>query len=207
MPELTAYRKDLKKRIIKCATELFAKHGVRSVKMDDITKHLSVSKRTVYELYDNKEALLCEVVMHHHQQEQKVFEQLSASGGNVMDVLTGIIRLRMDNINEATPSFYRDLMHYPRVVEMMDQQRRQYKVTSKDFIKRGISEGYFLPYANYEMLADLAERIMQSTLAEEHDDIDLHDFFNTMILLFVRSVCTEKGLEILDPFLTELKGE
>ena len=39
---------------------LFMADGVRAVKMDDIAAHLGISKRTLYELYSNKEQLLLE---------------------------------------------------------------------------------------------------------------------------------------------------
>ncbi len=37
----------MKERIIKGSEELFFKFGIRSVTMDDIAKHLSVSKKTI----------------------------------------------------------------------------------------------------------------------------------------------------------------
>ena len=52
--DLTPYRQSLRDRILDAAMILFAKHGIRAVKMDDVSHALSISKRTLYELYDNK---------------------------------------------------------------------------------------------------------------------------------------------------------
>ncbi|MBA4055686.1 MAG: hypothetical protein C0490_13305 [Marivirga sp.] len=40
---------DIKKKILKGAESLFMKYGVRSISMDDIARHLSVSKKTLYQ--------------------------------------------------------------------------------------------------------------------------------------------------------------
>lgn len=49
------YRKEIKEKILQLATTMFFQHGIRKVKMDDIANHLKISKRTLYELYQNKE--------------------------------------------------------------------------------------------------------------------------------------------------------
>lgn len=38
---------------------MFYQHGIRKVKMDDIAKRLRISKRTVYEIYADKEETCC----------------------------------------------------------------------------------------------------------------------------------------------------
>ena len=56
----TSYREDLHERIPMAAIRLFQQKGVKAVRMDDIANHLQISKRTLYEIYDNKEDLLLE---------------------------------------------------------------------------------------------------------------------------------------------------
>ena len=60
MGHISEYRAALKGKILDKALQLFFANGIRAVKMDDIAKSLSISKRTLYELYDNKEILLFE---------------------------------------------------------------------------------------------------------------------------------------------------
>ena len=63
MSESTAHgRQLLKEKICLTALRLFHKRGIRQVKMDDIATTLSVSKRTLYEIYTNKMELLAEVL-------------------------------------------------------------------------------------------------------------------------------------------------
>ena len=55
----TIYRQELKGKILVTAMSLFKREGIKRVKMDDIAQALSISKRTLYETYENKEQLLC----------------------------------------------------------------------------------------------------------------------------------------------------
>ena len=47
-----------KERIIDQAMHMFVSQGIKSVRMDDIAQQLGVSKRTLYELFGDKEGLL-----------------------------------------------------------------------------------------------------------------------------------------------------
>nr|WP_255419809.1 helix-turn-helix domain-containing protein [Parabacteroides sp. AF48-14] len=40
------------------AFDLFSEHGIKNVSMDDIERSTSMSKRTLYELFEDKETLL-----------------------------------------------------------------------------------------------------------------------------------------------------
>ena len=48
----------LKEQIMLTAFDLFSEHGIKNVSMDDIAHSTSMSKRTLYELFEDKETLL-----------------------------------------------------------------------------------------------------------------------------------------------------
>lgn len=45
------YRRELKSKIIEYAMNEFRQRGIKAVKMDEISRGLHVSKRTVYEIF------------------------------------------------------------------------------------------------------------------------------------------------------------
>ena len=53
-------RVELRERIITAATEAFTSKGIKSITMDDIAAALGISKRTLYEVFSDKESLLKE---------------------------------------------------------------------------------------------------------------------------------------------------
>ena len=83
-----SYRQELRERILATAMNEFYTKGIKAVKMDDIAKRLSISKRTLYEIYQNKEELLLEGMKASEAEfdaHMKAFSFQQSS--NVMDIL------------------------------------------------------------------------------------------------------------------------
>ena len=66
-------RVELKDRIIETASEAFTTHGIKSITMDDIAASLGISKRTLYEVFQDKESLLTQCIL--KRQEEMLFWQ------------------------------------------------------------------------------------------------------------------------------------
>jgi TetR/AcrR family transcriptional regulator, cholesterol catabolism regulator len=45
-------------RILTAALEMFMRHGIKSVTMDDIAKHLAMSKKTIYQYFRDKDEVV-----------------------------------------------------------------------------------------------------------------------------------------------------
>ena len=58
-----------KETLIRSARELFLKYGIKSVSMDDIARLLGISKKTIYNIVDNKSELVEEVIKDFIQEE------------------------------------------------------------------------------------------------------------------------------------------
>lgn len=44
----------IKEQIMLTAFDLFSEHGIKNVSMDDIAHNASISKRTLYELFEDR---------------------------------------------------------------------------------------------------------------------------------------------------------
>ncbi|MCB0509746.1 MAG: TetR/AcrR family transcriptional regulator, partial [Bacteroidetes bacterium] len=60
-----------KKQILSKAEELFFKLGVKSITMDDISRELGISKKTLYLYVDNKADLVNKTLLRHFEKERK----------------------------------------------------------------------------------------------------------------------------------------
>ena len=73
---------ELRERIIMTATEAFTLKGIKCITMDDIAAALGISKRTLYEVFSDKESLLKECILKAQADRdkylQKVFKHLNA---------------------------------------------------------------------------------------------------------------------------------
>ena len=50
--------KDYGDRILNTARDLFFKYGLRNVTMDDISSEVGISKKTLYQTYENKKDIV-----------------------------------------------------------------------------------------------------------------------------------------------------
>ena len=185
---------------MKVATREFTTIGVKSVKMDDIARKLKISKRTLYEIYDNKEQLLLESVARRIHEFDATLERFDSSGEKqVIDILLEFYRLQMEELRDMNPVYYEDLHKYPRVMSFLEQVNKEHKAQSKDFFKRGVLEGYFRNDFNYELISLLGNNVMQNVMESKlYNTYSLQDIFRNVVMLFIRGLCTAKGILELD---------
>ena len=74
----------VKEHIVLAAAKSFAQKGVKTVRMDDIAAGLSISKRTLYELFHDKEDLLLDVMKLHREEMQEYMTQVASKAENVL---------------------------------------------------------------------------------------------------------------------------
>lgn len=191
----TEHREALREQILKVATREFTTIGVKSVKMDDIARKLKISKRTLYEIYDNKEQLLLESVARRIHEFDATLERFDSSGEKqVIDILLEFYRLQMEELRDMNPVYYEDLHKYPRVMSFLEQVNKEHKAHSKDFFKRGVLEGYFRNDFNYELISLLGNNVMQNVMESKlYNTYSLQDIFRNVVMLFIRGLCTARA--------------
>ena len=69
------------------AFNLFSQYGIKNVSMDDIAHNMNISKRTIYELFDNKETLLIESMDINYTHMRTFMEQLEKEPVTALDVM------------------------------------------------------------------------------------------------------------------------
>ena len=201
----TTYRQELKEKILITAITLFHKHGIRSVKMDDIANELKISKRTLYEIYSNKEELLLEVVRRDKQREKRRLDEIGRTGSNVINIIIEICRFRLEEFSQINPLFFEEIHKYPELLAYVRRVHDEREIDAHAFIQRGIDEGLFLPNLNYNivrtMTVALQNAIMNQYLYKKYD---IKELAHVSILFFIRAYCTIKGVKLLDEELNSL---
>ena len=200
----TVYRQQLKGRILQIATALFHQHGIKQVKMDDIANDLRISKRTLYEVYENKEDLLFEVLQQHDSVERQQLLEFDKPGTNVINIILEIYRVRTAEFITINPLFFEDLQKYPNLLTYVRKLHNDKEAEIVAFIERGKNEGLFLENVNYGIVRELTfaseQLVMNNFLFKRYDITELS---RIMIMLFVRGICTEKGIKLLDQYFAE----
>ncbi|MBR2115257.1 MAG: TetR/AcrR family transcriptional regulator [Prevotella sp.] len=205
--ETTAYKKSLKGRILEAAMKAFAERGVKAVRMDDVSQMLSISKRTLYELYTDKEELLYQGVVKYDQDNRKHLTAFIEQASSVMDIIIETYQRRVVSIGSVNPQFYEDIQKYPKVVEYLNKEREHAYDQLLGFLQRGVREGYFREDVDYELVTQMFNAI-NTFVMNQHllSRYSIQQVFANMLLVPLRGFCTEKGLQVIEnSALTEKK--
>lgn len=105
--------------------EEFRKHGVRAVKMDDIASRLGISKRTLYEIYSNKETLLLEgMKMYEEDIDAYMTRFVESDEHNVIETIIEFYNLQIKQSANINPLYFEELHRYPSVLAFLSRSTR-----------------------------------------------------------------------------------
>lgn len=200
--QITEYRKQLKQRILEYSLRAFATKGIKAVKMDDIADELQISKRTLYEIYSNKEELLFEGLKFYHKEyEQKINDFAASHTANVMEIVVFALNYHMTELSNTSPNFINDMKKYPAISAYFKEQHEQQRDDFKRFLKRGVDEEYFRNDMNFDLMECIINGIQQMLHTMDlYKKFAMKDVFYTFMQVIFRSICTEKGMVEFEKF-------
>lgn len=116
----------LSSRIIDKATEMFLAKGIKAVKMDDVANDLSISKRTLYEIFCNKEKLLLHCVQRMRKTRDEHFKRFKESGTHTeIETILEFYRFQLRLTSKISIKFVKELQKYPTVVQWLEESNRE----------------------------------------------------------------------------------
>ena len=200
--KISQYKKNLRDKILEAAMRAFAQRGIRAVKMDDVASELSISKRTVYEIFNNKESLLFEGMKKYYAERQALAREETSQCENVMEIMVAIYRMKVEEFRQTNPLFFVDLVKYPKVSRFLNQQNQQMRKDLLKFMERGIYEGFFREEVNYELAARLFDALGKYVMVNQlYRQYTIEEIFQNLIFVSMRGLCTDKGVKALDSIL------
>ncbi|GHT73129.1 TetR family transcriptional regulator [Bacteroidia bacterium] len=200
---------DLKDRIVRESSTLFFKKGIRSMTMSDIANELGVSKRTLYEVFRDKEELLENCINFHMAKADREVERLATTSENVIDTFMRIYAIHLQEVRDVNKSVIHDLRKYhPNIYRKIECRQQEDVSMFNPLFKKGIAEGLIREDVNYEILLYLLKAQFRVLMDDESIPVNKYstgEFIQTIILNFVRGIATPLGMEKINAFLGKLK--
>lgn len=200
MDEINDYRKDLKRRIVEYAMGEFRKRGVRAVKMDEISRGLHVSKRTVYEIFGDKEELLLEGLKETSKKMRVEMQRYACNKAhNVIDIIGFFYKMQMETTGEVGVAFYEEIHKMPRVLEFLNADHAKDNEERVRFFEMGVKEGLLRGELDYNMVLEMMHISMQEIMHKQlYKQYSMQEIFDNYIFVIIRGFCTERGLRLLN---------
>lgn len=191
---------DIKEKILKGSEELFRRYGVRSISMDDIARHLSVSKKTLYQHFADKEDLVVEVSKSHLQNQHQVYKELRDTSINTIEHLAKISVCMKQEMDVVNPAMLFDIQKFhPKAWAVWLNFKKELIKEIVDNLQQGKAEGYVREDINPEIFAVLRVELIQAAFTEElflSKKFKLSEIQSQIFDHFVYGLVTEKGKKV-----------
>lgn len=200
------YSLSTRERILLHATQQFRRKGVRGVKMDDVAEALGMSKRTLYEMFGNKENLLLESMRFVSAQLNDVYARFAEHAQSPVEVYVYATTLQLRDIDGINPSFMAEAIRYAPVRQFLDELKADRHEKSLAFLRRCIEDGYLRADLNAELMLELQAVIFEAIMAAElYKRYPFKEIVNFLNYMNFRGQCTEKGLRELERCVAEIE--
>lgn len=193
-------------RIIEGASKLFLTKGIKCVRMDDIAHELGVSKRTIYEHFEDKDQLLRNCLTHLNRHiSDKILDHLRANSRNTLDVLLTMYEVYFTIMNNVNKQFFIDLQKLPEIKQKNDRRERLNLHKFRHLMHKGIEEGLFREDINLDVLAYILHHDLKLiTLEQQFQNQSAEELGKAFILFYLRGIATPKGQQIIEQFIDKL---
>jgi len=188
---------ELREKIIDVATGLFRLMGVKAVTMDDIARQAGVSKKTIYQEFEDKGALVYEVFAAFLQREEDVLARIIKEEDNVIQHFVRVSKFMREQYSGMNPLILNEIKrYYPKSWKRFEAFKNGMALSIMvDVLKRGKEAGYFRPEIDVEILAMLRlEQIafdFRSLPSAAH--FDMVELQLELFDHFIHGILTEKG--------------
>lgn len=197
---------EVKEKIAAGASELFHRYGIRSVSMDDIARNLSMSKKTLYQYYRDKDELVRVGIHQHMEMEKEEYNEIFEKSHDAIEELALVSQCVRKNLRDINSSLLFDMQKYhPKAWDMWKDFKSEFiKESIAKNIERGMLEGHFRTEIDPETLAIL--RVEQIEMGFDSsifppDKFDFREVQMRCLDHFIHGIVTEEGRKLFEQYL------
>jgi len=196
---------DLFSRVI----ELYKKYGVKSVTMEDISREVGISKKTLYQIVKDKRELVDKIMDFEFDANYACFNQIKDKGLNAIDELFEVNKYMMTQLKFHSHSFDYDLKkYYPDIHQRIHTKKLEVMYASVvENINKGKKEGLYRSELKGELIGKLY--VARMVNVQDDDFLTLDDFispevFKEYFVYHIRGLANKKGIDHLEKNLKKL---
>ena len=145
---------ETQERILTKAHELFMRYGLRSVSMDEIANHLGMSKKTIYQYYSDKDALVEGTIDIEIIQSKKECDCHRRQSENAIQEIFMAVDMVQEMLKHMNPSVMFDLEKYhPKAYrKFLDHKNKFFHEVIKSNLEWGLKDGLYREDIDVEIL-------------------------------------------------------
>lgn len=194
---------DYKQRIIEEAAVMFRTYGIKSVTMDLLATHMGISKRTIYEVFKDKDELLAGVLKWMTVRQHEVIEKALTESDNVIEAIFRMMNTMMEHFKSMSPAFQMDIRRYHMDIakKLENHDQLPYVKNNAIIIEKGIKDGVFRKDIDVKIINKCMLEVAKMSNDREifpPDDFMSADVIKNVYINYLRGICTQKGLDLIN---------
>jgi AcrR family transcriptional regulator len=185
--------------ILKRTVELFYEFGIRNLNMDDISRSLGISKKTLYLYVKSKEDLIEKLFYYDEMEWDKKLAKVNFEDLNAIEILLQVSLKVFEEMGKLNPKLKFELKKYYEPIYnefMVRKQNHIFSQMSKN-IEKGIKEGLYRSDVNVELVAGLYVRNLVDMHNKDYciiENITFEEVFQVMFENHIRAISTPEGI-------------
>lgn len=190
-------------KILSEVGRLYSKYGIKSVTMEDVARHLGISKKTLYQYVVDKNELVTKTMDFALNCQQELMNDETRLGLNAIEELFWVNRKINRFIKEHNPSMEYDLKkYYPRIHQKFQVAKREGMYASILLnIQKGVKEGLYREDINAEIIAKLYLTRIENITNEgifSIEEFTSPKLFKEIFTYHIRGMANQKGVNFLE---------
>ena len=194
---------DYRQRITEEAAIMFRTYGIRAVTMDMLATRMGISKRTIYEVFRDKDELLQGVLKWMAVRQQEVMTKIFDETENVIEAVFRMLDMMSSHFQNMSPAFQMDIKRYHHEILNAPGEKNElpYYHNNSEILKKGIKEGIFRKDIDIEINNKCLLEVAR--MSNDKDLFPADDFINkevlrTFYINYLRGISTLKGLDLIN---------
>jgi AcrR family transcriptional regulator len=194
---------DSRERIIEAAAEMFSIYGMKAVTMDSLAGHLGMSKRTIYEIFADKDELLIGVLQSMAERQNMLVKKVLDESGNAIIAIFKLLEFNREHFQNMSPAFQADLkrFHHHILIKKSEKSAMPDYSSNKVVIEKGIKQKLFRKDINADLVNRNLFNIARSVMDNELYPFDLfsrREVIKSGLINYLRGISTPAGIELIN---------
>lgn len=191
------------KQILERVYELYNNFGIKSVTMDDVSRELGISKKTLYQHVADKTDLVEKVMIQNSQRHRKNIDAILPKNQNAIVELLEVNAYMTQMMKDHNQTLDYDLnKYYPEIYRrlMKETRERMYKSIHAN-LEKGQKEGIYREEMNIDIVCKLHMNRMEYKYAScsfSNEELFSPDVLKEIFIYHLHGISNKKGIQVLN---------
>jgi AcrR family transcriptional regulator len=194
---------EVKEYIVEEADKLFCQYGFKSVTMDDIAKHLGMSKKTIYQHFSDKDELVTILINEKLSNQECTMDLCAKTAENAVQEIFFVIVNIHEMLSSMNAILFYDLQKYHPKAWLTFKEFKEQNLGKCIMVnlERGINEGVYRAELNTEIITQM--RLDQIDLIfNQHAQYNMNKYNLAQVMAeitehFLYGICNHNGLDLI----------